>query len=244
MSLFKSYDKYKWIVCGCLLLATALTATAATKQSNKVATPKRIQVTYALTKDGQLFAHTKETYARQSMQYQLQSTSKGVGVYALLGERKLLSSGNITSAGLQPVHFESLQSKNTSKSLINDFDWKQKKLRMQIKGELTEVPLEMGTQDLLSVMYQFMFSPPTHQPIILPVTTGKKLKVQRYQVNFSSPNIQTEAGEFKVVELTNADDSDTKTIYLAVDKHFIPVKIVMKEDGKVLEQTVTKLKFE
>lgn len=243
MSVFKGYDSVKWIVC-CLLLFTSLIATAATKQSSKDVTPKRIQMTYALTKDGQLFAHTKETYNRQGKQYQLQSISKGVGVYALLGERKLLSSGNIASAGLQPAHFESLQSKNTSKSLINDFDWKQKVLRMQVKGNTSELPLEVGTQDLLSVMYQFMFSPPKGQRLVLPVTTGKKLKTQTYQVNLVSTKLQTEAGEFNVIELSDVDGADEKKIYLAVDKQFLPVKIVMKEDGKLLEQTLTKLKFE
>lgn len=245
MRLFKFSHWFKIGVCWIIFFAIIQTAGAATKQVNvESTTPKRIQLTYALTRDGQLFAHTKEIYTRQGKLYQLQSTTKGVGVYALLGERKLLSNGQVTKAGLQPLHFESLQLKNASKSLINDFDWKQKSLRMQVKDKTVVVPLEVGTQDLLSVMYQFMFSPPRGPRVVIPVTTGKKLKVQNYQTNLSSPSVLTEAGTFNVVELSDIDDSEEKKVYLAVDKHFLPVKIVMKEDGKLLEQTLTKMKFE
>lgn len=226
-----------------MLVVNVAAVQAKTKPLKPAQAPKKIQLTYALSRDDQLFAHTKETFTQEGKQYRIQSVTKGVGVYALLGERKLLSNGNVTKDGLQPLHFESLQLKNASKALINDFDWTQKVLRMQVKGESKEVVLEPGTQDLLSVMYQFRFVPPTGTQVAWPVTTGKKLKRQQYQVTASTQSLQTAAGHFNVMTLVDAEAADSKTIYLAQDAFFIPVKIVMKERGTTIVQELTKIAF-
>lgn len=207
--------------------------------------PKRVYLTYALEKGGQLIAHTEESYIQTGSQYRIQSVTTGQGVYALLGERKSLSEGTLSKAGLQPSHFESLQTKQKSKALINDFDWKQKLLRMQVKGEVKQEPLEVGAQDLLSVMYQFMHTPPRGKQVLVPVTTGKKLKRQHFKVSEETLTYTTQAGPFHVVKLSEVGEhADEKIIYLAKDQHYLPVKIIMQEDGATLEQTLVSIKIE
>jgi hypothetical protein len=207
------------------------------------AAPKSIKLTYEVKRDGKLFGHVTETYSQKGKQYQLQSVTKGIGVYALLGERQLRSQGDVTKEGLRPKHFESLQSTNSKKTLINDFDWKSRVLSMQVKGEKQQVSLLAGTQDLLSVMYQFMFKPPAVGPLTLSVTNGKRLKTHQYKVTAQAAPLVTDAGTFKVVELLEADD-DAKKIYLAVDKYALPVKIVVQDDGATIEQLITQITIE
>jgi len=115
---------------------------------------------------------------------------------------------------------------------------------MQVKGELKQEKLENGTQDLLSVMYQFMFSPPQGKAVKLPVTIGKKLRIQEYAIKQPVVDVQTDAGTFKAITLVDADKTDEKTIYLAADRHYIPLKIVMRDDDAKLEQILTKVTFE
>jgi hypothetical protein len=205
--------------------------------------PKRVQLNYALEQGGQLIGHAEEIYTQTGVQYRIKSITKGVGVYALLGKRQLISEGTVGKAGLQPSRFESLQPKHPSKSLINAFDWKQNLLRMQVKGEAKQVSLESGTQDLLSVMYQFMHVPPHAKQVVLPVTTGKRLKRQHFNVSDDSQQLSTAAGRFAVLTLSDAESGD-KTIYLAKDKYFLPVKIVMKEHGATIEQTLVSIQIE
>lgn len=208
------------------------------------AVPKSVKLTYEVKRNGKLFGHVTETFSQNGKQYKLQSITKGIGVYALLGERKLLSQGDVTKDGLRPKHFESLQSTSAKKTLINDFDWKARVLNMQVKGEKQQEALTTGTQDLLSVMYQFMYKPPVAGPMKLAVTTGKRLKTHQYQVSMQAAPLVTEAGQFKVLELMETDDADAKKIYLATEKYALPVKIVVQDDGATIEQLITQITIE
>src|SRR3989344_4800562 len=96
--------------------------------------------------------------------------------------RKLTSEGEVTSDGLKPSHFELHQGDNEKKTLFADFDWAANTLTMKIKGKPTTVPLEKSTQDLISFAYQFMFAPPQGDALVLPVTTGRKLRIHNYTV--------------------------------------------------------------
>jgi hypothetical protein len=221
-----------WVLC---VISAASIAQAA---------PKKVSMTYDLKRNGLLFANVTENFSQDGKEYTIKSVTKGIGIYALLGERTLMSHGYVTKQGLKPLHFESLQSKKASKALINDFDWKNQILRMQIKGELKQEKLESGTQDLLSVMYQFMFKPPQGKVVKLPVTIGKKLRVQEYDIKQPAIELQTDAGKFKVITLVDVDKSDEKKIYLASDRQYIPVKIEMRDDDATLEQILTKVTIE
>jgi hypothetical protein len=65
------------------------------------ALPKNIQLEYELKREGKLFAKVKETFSQNGKQYNIKSVTKGVGVYALLGERVTTSTGAVSKAGLK-----------------------------------------------------------------------------------------------------------------------------------------------
>jgi len=67
----------------------------------------------------------------------------------------------------------------------------------------------------------------------------KKLAPHRFVVTEETTPLQTEAGTFKVVKLTDADGE--KTLYLAKDKGYLPVKLVVQDDGKRMEQVITSI---
>ncbi|MEO8419438.1 MAG: DUF3108 domain-containing protein [Methylophilaceae bacterium] len=212
-----------------------------------IAAPKQVEVVYQATKNGQPFATVTETYKRENGRYRIESVTKGIGVYALFGVRRLLSEGEVTAAGLKPTHFEVHPGDNEKKALFADFDWAANTLTMKVKGNPTTVPLEKGTQDLSSFTYQFMFSPPNGIEVKMPVTTGKKLRNYEFKVTERNVTLEVPAGKFKAVHMVNAskDADDEKELWLGVESYYLPVKLTMRDErGAKIEQVLTSLHAE
>ena len=211
------------------------------------ALPKSVQLEYDVARDGKLFARVKESFTQNGKQYRIQSVTKGVGIYALLGERKLTSIGAVTKAGLKPNHFELHQGRNDKKTLIADFDWVKNTLSMQKKDEKQTEKLSAGTQDLASYAYQFMFNPPVTDEISVTMTTGKKLNVYQYKVLARNANLSVAKNSYKTLQLSNeaAAGQDKKQLWLAQDQFYLPVRYQLTDDdGDTYEQTLTKIHVE
>lgn len=230
----------QWIIFICLASYGAMAQ----------ATPKNIQLEYKVTRDGKLFANVVEKFSQDGSVYKIESVTKGVGVYALLGERKLSSSGSVTKQGLKPKHFELHQGDSKKKSLISDFDWAKNTLNMQVKGEIRTQALEKGTQDLLSYAYQFMFmSTKTRaaNAIHVTLTTGKKLNQYQYKIIARGLKLSAAGEDFKTLHIANAPATgdDKKQLWLAEDQYFLPVQYKLTdEDGANFEQTLTSIHVE
>ena len=211
------------------------------------ALPISVQLEYDVARDGKLFARVKESFTQNGKQYRIQSITKGVGIYALLGERKLTSTGAVTKAGLKPNHFELHQGKNDNKTLIADFDWAKNTLSMQKKDEKQTEKLSAGTQDLASYAYQFMFNPPLKDDITVTMTTGKKLNVYQYKVLARGTNLNLAKTNYKTLQLSNEAPAgqDKKQLWLAQDQFYLPVRYQLTDDdGDSYEQTLTKIHVE
>jgi hypothetical protein len=218
----------------------------ALSQSVAIAAPKSVTLNYEASRNGQPFANITETYSEQNGKYRIESVTKGIGVYALLGERRLTSEGEVGKGGLKPLHFELHQAGNPKRSLYTDFDWAAKTLNMKVKGKLVTAELLPGTQDISSLIYQFMFVQPPADVFKLPVTTGKKIKMYEYHVAGRDVPVSVPAGSYKTLHLRDAGDNadeDSKELWLGgAASHFLPVRLIMRDDkGAVIEQVLTSL---
>ncbi|HSI43207.1 MAG TPA: DUF3108 domain-containing protein [Methylotenera sp.] len=215
--------------------------------NEKLTVPKLIQANYEVTKNGQPFAKMKEQFTVTGNTYKIESISKGVGVYALFGERKLTSTGEITADGLKPMHFELHQGDNAKKSLFTDFDWPNKTLQMKVKNNIKEAGLVPGVQDLASYPYQFMFMPNAlKDAVTVTLTTGKKLNQYPYKISNGQETIESAGVQYKTLHLVPAESqTETKELWLGIEQHFLPVRIMLvDENGEKLEQTLTELHVE
>lgn len=208
------------------------------------ASPKQLTVTYDLLQQGVSIGTIKDQLSVSGGRYEIHSLAEGKGIYKLMGERTLSSRGQIIANNLRPSHFESHQSKHPHKALVSEFDWAKKALNMQIKDEQETVPLPQNqqaknVQDLLSVMYCWMWQSPKGKQISLDVANGKKLSSHTFVLTEEKRPLVTEAGIFNVLKL--ADVEGEKTLYLAKDKGYLPVKLVVQDDGKQMEQVVTSI---
>ena len=209
--------------------------------------PRHVQLEYEVTRDGKPFAIVKESFTQDGKEYKIESITKGIGIYALFGERKLTSVGEVTALGLKPMHFELHQGDSARKSLIADFDWAKTVLNLQVKGKTKTALLEAGTQDLASYTYQFMFTPPLKNEVNVALTTGKKLNQYQYKVAERGVVLDAANMQYKTTHLvsTKAEDESKKQLWLAENQYYLLVLYrQLDENGATLEQTLTKIHVE
>jgi hypothetical protein len=209
------------------------------------APPSSVQATYDVYKSG-LRVEIKEAYTRDKDRYALSSVWTPVGLLAILKPERILidSSGLVGKQGLQPLLLDHRRELDESKNSRAEFDWDNKQLTLIHQAQRKAVALPAGTQDRLSVMYQFMFlSLQNADTLDFPMTNGSKLDHYRYVIT-RDQTIKVPAGEFKAIYLdSQAKPGETRTeIWLATQHHNLPCKMIVTEaNGDQFTQVLSKL---
>lgn len=207
--------------------------------------PGSVVATYDVYKNG-FQVEIKETYTRDKDRYTLHSVWLPTGLLAVIKPEKIFveSSGLVGKEGLQPLHFDHRRERDESKNSSAEFDWSSKRLTLIHHGQRTVVPLPAGTQDRLSVMYQFMFLPLQNAAVLdFPMTTGSKLDNYHYAITHDQ-TIKVPAGEFKTMYLdSQAKPGESRTeMWLATQYHNLPCKMIITEaNGDQFTQVLSKL---
>jgi hypothetical protein len=181
---------------------------------------------------------------KQKNTYQLTSITEPKGLASIfLSKLEQYSEGNVDEKGLKPNNYAYEFGANSGKNQYAHFLWSESVIEMTSKkGKKTE-PLPEGTQDFLSFMYQFMFTPPLNVMQIT-MTNGKYLRTYTYSFE-GEETITTKLGNLKTLHLLKSGENQEKTeVWLALDYQNIPVRIRKTEkNGGVLEQTIVMLKI-
>jgi hypothetical protein len=210
--------------------------------------PQAISASYEVSRNGRHVAVMNETFETHDGGYRIVSESRAVGLLALFERRplRLTSSGRLTAAGLRPQLFEGKRGDADPRQVRADFDWQGKLLTIARDGRTDILPLPPGTQDRLSVMYQFMFlAPDRSQGLEFSITNGRKLDRYRYTVH-SGVEIETRLGRMSTLHLVkqHRPDESGAEIWLAPQHRYLPIKmLILEEDGSRYEQVMTKLEI-
>jgi hypothetical protein len=211
------------------------------------AQPTNIQLEYEVSRNESPFGTVKESYVQEGVQYRIASTTKGKGLYALLGSREMTSKGTVTAEGLVPEKFQFKRGSSASKTLSTSFNWASHQLSMLVKGKTRVAKLLPRTVDLVSYPYQFMFTPLDGNQVKIALTTGKKLKQYTYKVVARDVMLNVGGTQYKTLHLVNTavGGEKKKELWLAEETHYIPVKyLVVDKDGEKIEQVLTKISME
>lgn len=211
--------------------------------------PPRVDISYSITSGG-LEGEVNDTLQikqeRGIRSYVLSSEARAKGMLALTQPDPIMldSAGSITAEGsLRPSRFSDQHGKKIPKVAI--FDWNKKLLTLQHKRGEEQKALPANIQDRLSLHYSFMFSPVPGKVIDLHVTDGRRLESVRYAVG--KETLDTPMGKLETIVLTKQTETDgerDRKIWLAVDHHMLPVRIVATEKmGIVTDQMVTKISY-
>ncbi len=210
--------------------------------------PASVKADYAVYKDGLHIVTVQETYEKHGGKYQIVSDSNPAGLLALFVRTKIKvqSAGAVTAAGLQPERLDYGRLDDASKNVSAAFDWRARELHMTFDGRNETAPLVPGTQDRISVMYQFMFLPPDKLKLLeFPMTNGKKIEHYRY-VLAGREKLDTPLGKLDTLHLVKHRDAGENgaEVWLAADRHLFPVKLlILENDGSKFEQIITRLEF-
>jgi len=228
--------------------ATMLLALTGACGAAESGAPQAISASYEVSRNGGRVAVINESFEANDDSYRIVSESHAVGLLALFERQplRLTSSGRLTAAGLRPQLFEGKRGDDDPRQVRADFDWQGKQLTIARDGRTDTLPLPPGTQDRLSLMYQFMFLVPDRsQRLEFSMTNGRKLDQYRYTVQ-SGVEIETPLGRMSTVHLVkqHRPDESGAEIWLAPQHRYLPIKmLILEEDGSRYEQVITKLEI-
>ena len=208
--------------------------------------PRLVKATYTGFMNGMSIGTITEQFESDGASYRIISDTKPVGLAALLQRQPLRfsSTGQIARDGLHPAQFEARRSANDAPQVSAEFDWSQRHLVLRHGGRTESMDLPAGTQDRLSVMYQFMYLPAERlRQLDFPMTNGRKLDRYRYRIT-PDVEIDTGLGRLKTLHLVKQREAgDTASeVWLSPLHHNFPVKLlVVERDGIRFEQVIQHL---
>jgi (2Fe-2S) ferredoxin len=226
----------KWITALLLALAAA----------SVLASPTEINAEYKVTNNGLVVGRVIETYVRTGNAYAISSrtTSEGLLKVFLDETVTLTSEGSVGTAGLRPDTFEQRQARRRGRDVRATFDWKGGVMHSESNGESKEHELPAGTQDRISVMYQFMNIAPRGDTIDMHMSNGRKVERYTYRKT-EEVALSTPAGDFDTLHyerVTTEPGQGHAQVWLAKDRFNFPVRIVFDDPkGLRLDQTLVSL---
>ena len=189
--------------------------------------PARLEVVYAVTRDGSSMAEITERLEYANGNYHLTETWKGRGMYALLGSARRVSQGTIEKNVLRPREFfDERSGRDTARAW---FDWNAQTLTMQYKGHKGVEPMPPNAQDRLSFLFALSLLPGNGDSVSYSIADGKGLSRHTYKV-VGRERLRISAGEFDTVKVArHGDDRETAELWLAAERGYIPVRLLIVE---------------
>jgi Protein of unknown function (DUF3108) len=221
----------------------ALLALAACTTALAAPTPRSVQASYNVSMNGTPIAVMNESFEARDGTYRITSESVPLGAVALFQKPTLaVSSGHVAAEGLRPERFEGRRIGN-NQQLRAEFDWAGERLTFGQDGKTETVTLGRGTQDRLSIMYQFMYQTfDKRDRLEVAMTDGRRLVRYQYTI---TPNVEIETplGRMTTLHLKRGDpDASGNEIWLAPEHHFLPVRMVIREsNGNRYEQVINRI---
>jgi hypothetical protein len=206
--------------------------------------PAQVKIVYTLYKGDQKLNVGRMTNTLRVVdnRYTLTSIAEATGLFSLFVSGKLIqvSRGDITAEGLRPAEFWIERGQSQDRTESASFDWAVGLLRYGRPNERNTIPLQKGTQDVLSVVYQLAMTAPHNGKLELAVTNGRKFDHYTYRV-VGEEKLETPLGALRTEHLTKVTDpnEDTLDLWLAADYHYLPVRLrIVDKNGDAAEQIV------
>ncbi len=238
------------------LLAFLLGASAAARAA-PAGLPDTLELNYRLHYGDVLAGHTTKTLARQpDGSYRHRTHSRPAGVATLFTSAEWIEAGafRLRANQVQTLSFlKYREGGNKPRRHSVNFDWLKKLARY---GDGREEPLPAGAHDEGSVWFDLMLNPPPLDKTAraVSINNGKKFILYRYRA-LGPETLDTPLGRLQTLKIerlveptgacrepgrdTDACKPDSElTLWLAVERAHLPVKIHMRERGQAASLTL------
>lgn len=230
--------------CSIALAAlVALLSTAVAAQAVKV--PPKAEIRYRVSMGGMKIGEGHDVFESDGHTYKIVSESNTAGLAAIYRfSIRRESQGVVVASGLRPLQYQEQRNGKLKRKV--DFDWTKKQATL-FDGKETEVaPLPDNTWDNTSFGYNFAFVPPTDSEMVVNLTDGRRINDYRYAI-LGREKIDTDLGKMETVhvkKVLNPGDKRSFEVWLAVEQHYMPVRIRYTEkDGASFDSVVTEIQF-
>jgi hypothetical protein len=191
--------------------------------------PQRIDMTFKLSL-GPASGRQTLVWVNEGERYTVTSVTAATGFASLIYSGRFVqtSRGRITAQGLVPEEF---WDQRGDKHASARFDQGQLTLTPS-RGAPRQFAYRDGVQDALSLFFQFaLTAPPPDGLIAYQVFNGKKLRDYAYEVR-GEETLDTALGSLRTLHLARRTDSDGRfEVWLAVDRYYLPVRVLRVDDG-------------
>jgi hypothetical protein len=186
----------------------------------------RFQVRYGPARGEQTLV-----WINEGESYTLTSVAGATGLAGMFYRGRFVqtSRGRLTPRGLVPEEFWDQRGDKRSSAR---FDSANDTLMLTpVKGAPRHFAYQGDVQDTLSLFFQFaLTAPPPAGPLSYTVFNGKKLRDYRYEVR-GEETLETELGALRTLHLARTADGDGHfEIWLAIDRHYLPVRVLRSDD--------------
>jgi hypothetical protein len=212
------------------------------------AAPKRVEIDFQILrgKGGTSVGKVKQVFKLEGEnRYVLHSVAEATGLVSLFvsGKFEEQSEGLVTGRGLLPDSYR--QQRGNGKVQVASFNWEVHRVSLEAGDRVNVVDMPDGTQDMLSLVYQFMFVPPLDEMRVT-VANGKRLRTYAYAFE-GEQEVETRMGKLRTLHIAKpgSDGEERTELWLALDYRHLPVKIRQTDkDGTVTEQLAIRLLME
>lgn len=195
----------------------------------------RYQVRYGLASGEQTLL-----WVNEGARYTLTSVAGATGLAGMFYRGRFVqtSRGRITPRGLQPEEFWDQRGDKRSSAR---FDAAHGDLALEpAKGAPRHFSYQGDVQDALSLFFQLaLTAPPPDGKLTFTVFNGKKLRDYTYEVR-GEVMLETALGTLRTLHLARVADGDGRfEAWLAIDRHYLPVRVLKSDDkGSEMELAV------
>ena len=205
--------------------------------------PKNFHSEYQLLQKSNNLGRVIVDFNQKNNQYEIKAITKAEGILKLLGDREVVSSGELSIDGFSPKKFELKNKKKPKKNILAIFDAKNKQVKLTYKQETKNILLKEKHFDVLTYLYQFNFESLSKKNYIFEVVDGKKSRTYLYN-RVGREFIKTIAGDLEADvyegEIKGKSNS-THYLWILREPYRIPLKIEIKTDiGINIEQILVK----
>lgn len=198
----------------------------------------RFQVRYGLARGEQTLL-----WVNEGDRYTITSVAGATGLAGVFYRGRFVqtSRGRIAPSGLVPEEFWDQRGDKRSSAR---FDAANGTLTLNpAKGAPRHFAYQGAVQDVLSLFFQLaLTAPPPEGRLAYTVFNGKKLRDYTYEVR-GEASLETALGPLRALHLVRVADGDGRfEIWLAVDRYYLPVR-VLRSDDKGSEMELVLLSF-
>jgi hypothetical protein len=203
--------------------------------------PATFDIKYQLTHTTKNVGEVGITFAQSKGTYTFEVSTYAAGILRLLGDRKLVSKGEVGKNGFKPTSFEFINVKKPNKNIKSEFSYDTKLITTYYNDKVLSGEFPAGTLDLAIYLFQFNFIKSKNSVYSFKILEGKKVRIYRYKklkqedVKVNKKIIKADLYEGNI----EGRDNSTHYVWFSKKNYRVPIKLKIQTDfGLLIEQTL------